>query len=99
MTNREREKLIKELLDKCLKLRQTKGIEYSNSDDINANFKAGEKLGLTPEQTCMVYALKHYQSIEYYVKNQKYLSEPIEGRIQDLVNYLLILYSLLRDKP
>ena len=95
MTQKEREKLISELLAKCKKLRYTKGIEYSNSVDVNANFKSDLEIGVNEVQSCLVFANKHWRSIRHWARGGD-TSEPIEGRITDLINYLLILYSFLK---
>ena len=52
-----------------------------------------------------VYASKHYDAIATYVQrdaqgfDQK-LSEPIEGRLHDLLNYCILMIALIEDaKP
>jgi hypothetical protein len=98
MTNKKREKIINEILKECRGLRATKGIEYSNDADINANFKSDLDIGISPEVSCMVFANKHYRAIRSFIKSGTTLSENIEGRIADLINYLLILGSLIRER-
>lgn len=87
-----------------MRLTESKGQEYARSKDQLANFKRqGEELGTTPEQILMVYLNKHIDSIKSYVKKLGSdepitLSEPIEGRIDDAVLYLVLLKGLILDR-
>lgn len=88
-----------------MQLTESKGQEYARScDDQLANFKRqGAELGTTPEQILMVYLNKHIDSIKSYVKKLGSdevinLSEPIEGRIDDAILYLLLLKGLTLDR-
>ena len=100
MTNKDREKLIGDILKKCYKIRQTKGVDYClGSEDVNKNFKSiGERLNLSPEKVLMVYALKHIDSIVSFLKNGQLKGEPVREKIIDSVNYILILWTLLNEK-
>jgi len=98
LNHQQREKLIKDLLGKAEELRIKKGNDYSGMVDVNSNFKRlGERLGLSPMQILWVYLVKHLDAIETFIKDGKVKSEPIEGRIIDAVNYLLILNSLIKE--
>ena len=79
--------------ERLVDLTRTKGREYANSDDQLANFKRlGKQLGLSPEKVIMVYMTKHLDSIHSYVRNpEQDLSEPIDGRIDDAILYLILL--------
>jgi hypothetical protein len=80
-------------MERLMHLTDTKGREYANSDDQLANFKRlSTQLGLTPEQVITVYMTKHLDSINSYVRNpEQDLSEPIDGRIDDAILYLILL--------
>lgn len=79
----------------------TKGAEYAGSADRLANFKRGAKnTGVTPLQVALVYAAKHYDSICTYIRKDaagepQILSEPIEGRFDDLINYCILMKALV----
>lgn len=96
--------LITETYERMLELSGTKGEEYSGKQDALANFKRnGERIGLDPIQIWHVYAAKHYDSICTFVKDittgfQRKQSEPIEGRIDDLILYLILLKGLNVDR-
>ena len=87
------DRYLKSTLERLIDLTRTKGREYANSDDQLANFKRlGEQLGLSPEKVIMVYLTKHLDSINSYVRNpEQDLSEPIDGRIDDAILYLILL--------
>jgi hypothetical protein len=104
MTTDEFIKLIDDQHDIMMKLTESKGKEYARSADQLANFKRqGEELGTEPEQILMVYLNKHVDSIKSYVKSLGNgepikLSEPIEGRIDDAILYLVLMKGLCKDR-
>jgi len=93
------EKLItKELLPVCMKIMDSKGLAYSGLEDKLGNFKRCAALsGLTPKQVWFVYFIKHYDALTSYIRGEYSDSEPIEGRIQDLINYLFLLYGIIKE--
>lgn len=81
-------------------LTASKGVEYANSDDQLANFKrlSGE-LGLSPEAVNLVFLTKHIDSIKNFVRSGgESESEPIFGRIDDAILYLILLKSIITEK-
>jgi hypothetical protein len=82
----------------------SKGEEYAGSQDRLANFKRGANLtGATPLQVAFVYASKHYDSIATYIKKdaagfEQRLSEPIEGRFDDLINYCILMKAIVAEQ-
>lgn len=81
-----------------------KGEEYAGSADRLANFKRGSKLtGVTPLQVALVYASKHYDSIATYIRKDasgeaQVLSEPIEGRFDDMINYMILMKAIVKEQ-
>lgn len=100
MTKNEFLQLIENQYHHLVDLTRTKGEEYSRSDDQLANFKRNAAdLNLTPEQIWAVYFNKHIDSIKSYIANpSKPLSEPIEGRINDAILYLLLFKAIVIEK-
>ena len=99
----ERSKLIHELFAECLEISEAKGKDYSGTEDALANFKRGaERLGMTPFQVWAVYFSKHIDSVMNSIKvNPKYPqveSEPIRGRIIDIIVYATCLEALMQDE-
>jgi len=100
-----------EVIDTILKnsagLLVSKGAEYSSNADRLSNFKRGaEILGLRPLDVWAVYFNKHIDSINSYVRRtacdsmanvDNQLSEPIDGRFEDSINYLLLGMALILE--
>lgn len=101
MNTQEFARSIDELHERLIGLTKTKGEEYKRRDDNQfANFERGARsLGLTREQVLMVYLSKHLDSIVTYIKDraagqEKIYAEPISGRIDDAILYLLLLRGM-----
>lgn len=103
MNVEERFKLAKDFLDEvCLPIFKAKGIDYAHSDDdANANFKRIAK-SLSRADTLdvwYVYTCKHLDAIAAYIKTRKLeSSELLIHRIADVINYMLIFYTLLVEE-
>jgi len=101
MNANEFAKSIDQLYERLKALTASKGEEYKRREDNQfANFERGaQALGLTREQVLMVYLSKHMDSITTYVKDraagqERVYSEPITGRIDDAILYLLLLRGM-----
>ena len=85
------------------KLLTVKGGEYAGSQDRLSNFKRGAELtGTTPLQVAFVYASKHYDGIATYIRRDstgevQAMSEPIEGRLDDLINYCILMKAIIKE--
>src|SRR5437899_1438897 len=101
--------IMNDTLGSLIKLSESKGVEYTGhegQDNVHANFdRLARDLKLPPEKILMVYLTKHLDSIKTYVnridtpKNEPALpapSEPIEGRIDDAILYLILLKGMVR---
>jgi hypothetical protein len=89
-------------LEACDKILATKGHDYTQgSKDRCANFyEAAAFLGQSPFQVWSVYFYKHLTAIFSFAKHGRVESEPIEGRIHDAINYLLLAYKMVkRETP
>lgn len=82
--------------DDITRLTQSKGQEYANSDNQLDNFKRLSKaLGLAPDAVCFVYLTKHMDAIQNHIREPgRAKSEPITGRIDDAILYLLLLKAI-----
>lgn len=99
MNLKERSQIAKDAFERRLVILEGKGKEYANGEDANGNFKRlAPKLGLTPEQVLWVYAAKHIDSIETWLRTREEGMEGIIGRLDDLRNYVDILESIVRDE-
>jgi len=87
-------------IEACDKLLTVKGHDYTqgakgDEGRLKNFYTSAEALGLTPLQVLGVYMKKHLDAVFTYIGKGKVESEPIEGRIHDAVNYLLLLNKLI----
>ena len=76
-----------------------KGHDYAGDDDALANFKRqAAALGLKPEQVWAVFAGKHWEAVMTYCREGEVQSEPIKGRIHDIILYSYLLMGLVDEK-
>ncbi len=100
MTTNDLDALFDEHFQKITELSRSKGADYASEYDRLSNFKdQAAKLGLTPYQVWAVYANKHWDAINAFVRNNGQLeSEPIESRVHDIIVYSFLLLGLIQDK-
>lgn len=104
MNTQDLDAIVRSTFDSVNKLLIVKGGEYANSEDRLANFKRGAALtGCTPLQVLFVYMSKHYDGVASFVKTSaageaRPSSEPIEGRLDDLINYCLLAKALIGEE-
>lgn len=103
--NQERfTKLVDNTVAELRRLLVAKGGEYAGSEDRLANFKRGAGLtGATPLQVALIYLSKHYDAVATYVRDDaagvtRDRSEPIDGRLDDLMNYCLLTKALVEER-
>lgn len=100
MTSAEFNEMLDWLNEQLAELRAAKGGEYATNDDVLANLKRNAKgLDLTPEEVWGVYAGKHWDSIQTYIRDlganvNRVRTEPIIGRAMDLIVYLQLFVAM-----
>ena len=103
MNNTDFTALVNRTVDELWDLLNVKGGEYAGSVDRLANFKRGAALtGTTPLQCALIYFAKHYDALATYIRDEasgvaRPRSEPIDGRIADLMNYCLLIKALIHE--
>lgn len=103
MDNEEFHKMMQDENKRLQSLMTAKNNEYSVDGKPFTNFKEiGKRLNLHPIQVALVYMNKHWESIHTWVKDKldnqtRERTESIEGRIDDLQNYLHILRGMIRE--
>lgn len=88
-----------QLLEEASKLRKIKNADYSRGN-INPHdffYSTAKKLKLRPVDVWAVLNEKHQAAFDSFVQHGSE-SEPIEGRVTDLINYLLIFIDN-KDNP
>lgn len=103
MNLREFDIVLEETIVSIKRLLTVKGGEYAGNEDRLANFKRGaERVGLHPLQVLWIYTSKHVDSVETYIKDvaqgkTRERSEPIEGRLDDIINYCILAKALVAE--
>lgn len=100
MNEKEYQEHISHLLSQCHAVGNAKRKSYANANDVLANFKQiAAATGMTKYQVWSVYFNKHVLSInnaiKYHPERPEDVSESIQGRIIDCINYLLLLNAML----
>ncbi len=106
MEQKEFEEIVAATKAKIDYLARVKGEEYAGKQgetDRLDNFKRnGKLLNVSAFLIWWVYAGKHWDAITHFIKDQVHgttreASEPIEGRIDDVIVYCIILKALIAD--
>lgn len=103
-TQAELDAIFDETVAAMRSLATVKGQEYAGDVDRLENFRRnGEHLCLPMETIWRVYAGKHWDALTTYIKDliaghARERSEPIDGRIDDLMVYLLLLKLMVRER-
>ena len=86
----------------CWDIYDRKGMDYTRGkgdDDRLDNFKcAAENNGVTFLQAWGVYFYKHVAAVWKFIKDGTVESEPIEGRLYDVINYAILLLLWVREE-
>lgn len=74
--------------------------EYAHDDSSPfANFERGAAdMGIDRKQVLWVYAMKHKDGIASFLKGNVSQREDVRGRINDLIVYLLLLYTMVNEE-
>lgn len=86
----------------CMELIRAKNADYSQGeqkgDRIAAFRRIGRDIDVSMQKVWAILAQKHWGAIMKYVKDGILESEPIEGRINDLINYFVLLSAIVEDE-
>lgn len=98
MTFEDVDKIMVKMHEEEMAIARTKGREYTQGDRLDNFKRIAAELGISSKQVLWVYLKKHLDSIASYIKHEKVLSEPIEGRIMDARVYLTLLRGLIEEE-
>lgn len=96
--------LVERTLEKIKELGVVKGGEYAGDVDRLANFRRNAAAaGVTMEQCWQIYSGKHWDAIIQYIRDdavgkERTRAEPLEGRVDDLIVYLLLFKAMLDER-
>ena len=90
----------KDMLEYAEDVAKDKRVEYTGaSEDILTNFKRiADRLGISPLQVWAVYFNKHVDSVNTFTKGTDKISEPMESRFADMLNYLFLGMALIIEQ-
>jgi hypothetical protein len=76
------------------------GVNYQSLSNFRKN---AAEIGVEMETIWRIYARKHFDAVMLYLRDlqvgvTRARSEPIEGRIDDLMVYLILLRAMLRER-
>lgn len=91
--------MITRVMDHLIDISNTKGRDYAGNEDALRHFRdTAERVQLTPERVLLVKAFKHWDAIVTYCTTGYVSSENIEGRINDMLMYLLHLHAMVQER-
>lgn len=78
---------------------KTKGADYTrHEEDRLSNFKrSAAAVGIDPLAVWAIFINKHIDAVMAYVKTGKTESEAIQGRMDDIINYVYLGEALIDD--
>ncbi len=87
------------LIKEVVGMRDTKGLEYANSEDRFANFRRlCDQTGIKDYQVAYIYLVKHLDSLASFMKHgREFSSEKIRGRIVDAIVYLTLIAGMIYE--
>lgn len=103
MTVEKRSEITEDVFNQIRELSANKGAAYSGTVDTLANFKRNaDAAGVTKYQTWLIFAGKHWDTITNAIKANPDKpidkTESMDGRIHDLITYLILLKCLLNEE-
>lgn len=86
----------------CIHMLRAKNADYSQNeqkgDRIAAFRRIARDIDLPMRKVWAVFAQKHWGAIMRFIKEGRVESEPIDGRIDDLINYSVLLGAIIADE-
>lgn len=86
----------------CIDMIKVKNADYSQGeqkgDRIAAFRRIARDINITMEQAWAVFCQKHWGAVMKFVKDGQTESEPIDSRISDIINYMVLLSAIVADR-
>lgn len=86
----------------CIHMLRSKNADYSQGeqagDRIAAFRRIARDINIPMKKAWAVFAQKHWGAVMKFVKDDTLESEPIDGRINDLINYFVLLGAIISDE-
>lgn len=85
----------------CMVMIRRKNADYTQGvekrDRIAAFRRIGGDIDVPMTKVWAIFAQKHWGAVMKFVKDGQVESEPIDGRINDLINYFVLLGAIIHD--
>lgn len=85
----------------CIDLIRAKNADYTQGtakkDRIAAFRRISADIGVPMEKVWAIFCQKHWGAVMKFVKDGQVESEPIDGRINDIINYMVLLGAIIDD--
>lgn len=85
----------------CITTIRSKNADYTRGenkiDRIAAFRRIADDVGLSMQKVWAVFASKHWSAVMRFVKEDLVESEPVDGRINDIINYCVLLGAIIHD--
>lgn len=99
MTHAELMDFASALTENALQTLHVKGQDYAPTTDALHEFRTtADALGLTPEQVWAVHFQKQAKAVLRYCKDGKLDSEGVDSRLQDVINYAILLSAIIHER-
>lgn len=86
----------------CIDMLRSKNKDYSQGeqkgDRIAAFRRIARDVDITMKQAWAVFCQKHWGAVMKFVKEGTVESEPIDGRINDIINYMVLFGAIVDDE-
>lgn len=93
------EHMEKRLWPKLVALRKAGQQEYAGGERAFGNFeRLAARTGASRETVLWIYLAKHLDGIEAWLKGHKSQREPVQGRIEDAIVYLILLHAMAEEE-
>lgn len=86
----------------CIDMIKSKNADYTQGtakkDRIAAFRRISSDIDIPMEKIWAIFCNKHWGAVMRFIKDGEVESEPIDGRINDIINYMVLLGAILDDK-
>jgi len=99
MHRQDMKKLIDDIFEEVLRVRDAGQTEYArDKDNVFANFeRVASFTGTTREKALLTYMIKHIDGICAYADGLQSQREDVRGRITDIIVYCLLLWGMVEE--
>ena len=99
MHRQDMKKLIDDIFEEVLRVRDAGQTEYARDrDNVFANFeRVASFTGTTREKALLTYMIKHIDGLCAYADGHRSQRENVRGRLTDIIVYCLLLWGMVEE--